>query len=128
MRATIRRESLLIKNTAVPYCIRKHPRSRQLRITINALGEVIVTIPRWTPFKAGVQFATKHTAWVEGHLERAVGRFTYRNGMNAEDHFGKYQEEARAFIHKKLEHWNAFYKFTYGSVAIRNQATRWGSC
>jgi len=128
MRTTIRRESLLLKNVAVPYRIRKHPRSRQLRITINALGEVIVTIPRWASFRSGVAFAKEHTQWVQKHLDGAAERLEYRNGLGVEEHFNKYREEARRFIRRKIEQWNAVYGFSYGSVAIRNQATRWGSC
>ncbi len=40
----------------------------------------------------------------------------------------KDKEIARARVHQKLEHFNQYYGFTWGRVAIRNQRSRWGSC
>lgn len=128
MRATIQQGSLILKNEAVSYKIKKHHKSRRLRITINALGEVVVTIPRYAPFALGRAFANKHAQWVEGHIHTATPRLEYREGLTAKEHFKKYQAQARQLIHSKLVYWNNQYGFTYGSVTIRNQASRWGSC
>jgi len=38
------------------------------------------------------------------------------------------KEFARALVHHKLEHFNAFYNFSYNRVSIKNMKTRWGSC
>jgi predicted metal-dependent hydrolase len=39
-----------------------------------------------------------------------------------------YKKTARDVARQKVEHWASFYGFTYSSVSIRNQKTRWGSC
>jgi predicted metal-dependent hydrolase len=39
-----------------------------------------------------------------------------------------HKEQARKIIKERLEHYNAFYKFSYKRVAIKNHRSRWGSC
>lgn len=40
----------------------------------------------------------------------------------------KYKEHTRSLVAQKIIDFNAFYGFTIGRVAIRNQKSRWGSC
>lgn len=42
----------------------KHASSRSLRITIGPNGVVKVTIPKWTPYQAGVAFAMSKRQWI----------------------------------------------------------------
>ncbi len=39
-----------------------------------------------------------------------------------------HKETARVLVHKKLTYFNQHYKLAWGSVAVRNQKSRWGSC
>lgn len=43
-------------------------------------------------------------------------------------HYRAHKEIARALIHERLEHYNAYYQLPYKRVAVRNQRRRWGSC
>lgn len=38
------------------------------------------------------------------------------------------REKARILVKERLLHYNQFYGFSVGRVAIRNQRSRWGSC
>lgn len=48
--------------------------------------------------------------------------------MNKHIELHHQKEQARAFVHSRLNVLNAYYGFVYHRVAIRNQKTRWGSC
>ena len=41
--------------------------NRSLRLTIDAGGEVRVSMPYWLPYKAGEQFAISKADWIEAH-------------------------------------------------------------
>lgn len=128
MRATIRREVLLIKNKTVVYSIKKHHFSRRLRLSVNNQGKVVVTIPRFTAFVAGINFAKSHIDWIQKNLERVAVKPDWRDGLSASEHYKKYYYQARVLINKKLRQWSAIYGFKYGTVSVRNQSSRWGSC
>lgn len=42
--------------------------------------------------------------------------------------YQRHKEAARHFVHQRLAVLNQHYGFTYQRVAIKNSATRWGSC
>lgn len=40
----------------------------------------------------------------------------------------EHRERARALVVERLAHFNQFYGYAWGSIAIRDQRGRWGSC
>jgi len=42
--------------------------------------------------------------------------------------YRRLKEDARMFVHKRLQVLNHHYGFAYKRVAIRNSSSRWGSC
>ncbi len=40
----------------------------------------------------------------------------------------EHKEAARALVHERLSHFNAYYNFEYNTVSIKNMRSRWGSC
>ncbi|MDD5318836.1 MAG: M48 family metallopeptidase [Candidatus Pacebacteria bacterium] len=48
--------------------------------------------------------------------------------MNKKASLLKYAETARLLVHTRLVYFNQFYNFKYGTVRIKAQTTRWGSC
>lgn len=100
-----------------------------MRLTIQEHGSVIATIPaRWT-VSVVEQFLREKESWVLHHL-RKHKQTAHRMISKAEAarRFSSYQETALRLALERLEHFNRQYHFTYGTVRIRNQSSRWGSC
>ena len=59
----------------IPYRVRRSPRARQVRVTVEANGDVQVTLPRRAPERAAAQAVRELTPWIERRrrtLERAA--------------------------------------------------------
>jgi len=50
-----------------PVVVYKRRGSKSLRLSITSTGKVRVTIPTWTPYQAGLQFARSRGRWIEQH-------------------------------------------------------------
>jgi predicted metal-dependent hydrolase len=55
-----------------PYAIRRHARSKSLRMRLNPVGQLLVTAPPWVPQRAVHQFVAARSAWVHEHLQRVL--------------------------------------------------------
>lgn len=51
--------------------IYKRKANRSLRLSISSKGEVRVSIPMWTPYAVGLQFAKSRSAWIESQKKPA---------------------------------------------------------
>lgn len=58
-------------NDTTSVTIYKRKASRSLRLSISSKGEVRVSIPAWTPYLAGLQFAKSRADWIESQRKPA---------------------------------------------------------
>ena len=49
--------------------IYKRKNSRSLKINLSHSGEIKISIPRWTPYQAGLEFARSKEAWIRANLK-----------------------------------------------------------
>ncbi len=118
----------------VEYVLQESARARHLRITIHPDGRVVATKPSCVGVKKVEEFVASRIAWIEksrvAFLKKSGGLAPIllpkpRKGSKA------YRDAiivARTLVNERLEYFGALYTFNYGSVSIRNQKTRWGSC
>ena len=136
--------------------VRKSPRARRVSIRIHPVKGVTVTIPRWTPFSAGLAFLAAKRDWVKAVLARQstlVGRAadevqqalsehgltdgTERSGGFAAYSFAQrsinrlielWRAEAKKVLPPRLEELAGKYGFTYNRLTIKHNISNWGSC
>ena len=96
-------------------------------------GHVVVTKPASVSVRAAEDFVHARRAWLEGAVAQSRASAEKprtkivrpRKGSTA---YKSLVAQARALAHTRLAHFNSVYGFTYGTITIRDQKTRWGSC
>lgn len=126
------------------YEIKESARVKHLRIDVFPDGRVQVTKPAHISMASTERFIEARRKWVEeirARFERSAKRREKKReklGLEAPEPLPKprrgskaYKEAvkaARALAARRLAHFNAHYHLRYGTISIRNQKTRWGSC
>lgn len=118
----------------ISYEIIESARALSARITVHPDGRVVVTKPKRMSLVLVERFVASRKDWI---LETVARAYKRRGGLplielpkprkGSKAHKGAI-ESARALVRARLAHFNTFYGFQYGSISIRNQKTRWGSC
>lgn len=121
------------------YEIQESARAEHLRIVVHPDGRVVVTKPARMNMRAVEKWVQGREPWIEdmrAKFAKSSERFEKKHGTPIElpklrrgsAAYAEAVKSARALARGRLEHFNRVYNFTYGSISIRNQKTRWGSC
>lgn len=104
-------------------------RSRRKTISLQVTrdGRVVVRCPMRMPVRQIREFVESHADWVQENVEK-VREQQENRPIFTEKEIRQYRELARRVLTAKTELWAARMGVTYGRIAIRQQATRWGSC
>lgn len=121
------------------YEVRESTRAKRLGLTVHPDGRVVITKPIRTSLKAMERFVESHASWIETTQEKFRRRLEHQKKSGIElvalprprkgsAMYKEARKAARVLITERLEHFNQTYGFTYGTLSIRDQKTRWGSC
>lgn len=110
------------------YTLKRHPRSRSLRVIVHQDGEVVVTAPMRLPKVLIDRFVTQKQTWILEARQRVARRPVSTLPMASVGDYQKYRSQALRLVTARLAYFNQQYGFTWKTISIRNQRTRWGSC
>src|SRR5581483_5501388 len=71
MSATHRTLSAVADITVIEYTIRRSPRARRVRVTVDATAAVEVVLPRGAPERAAASAVAELSPWIERRLREA---------------------------------------------------------
>lgn len=118
------------------YEIRESSRAKRLALTVHPDGRVVLTKPKRISIRAAEAFLAKHHEWIETAIEKFIKRVEKKGRdqillprpRKNSTAYKEARKTARALVTERLKHFNELYRFTYGTISIRDQKTRWGSC
>lgn len=120
--------TLMLGEVSVPYTLHKRKGARNITLTVKKDGSLRITLPFFTPYKAGEMFIVRKKQWIEDTWIHAATRTLRNPEWGIPEHYKKYKDEAYKMLCKRVEMYNKHYGFRLTRVAVKNQKTRWGSC
>lgn len=125
-----------------PFIVKRSQRVRRLRVTVFCDGNCTVTAPRGMDMGMIERFIRAKSSWIMKKLDtfkpfRPYIRVPRRSNVRRQERRAQYLEHrdhAHTFVQKKLVYWSGIYRdrgiatFTYHTVSVKDQKTRWGSC
>ena len=110
-----------------PVTLRRSVSSRSLSIRIHPVKGVSVTLPYIMPFAAAQAFMMLRRDWILQTMARQKEK--YRNAViPTATEIEELRRKAKAELPVRLSELAQRYGFAYNRVAIKHNATNWGSC
>jgi predicted metal-dependent hydrolase len=106
---------------------RKSIRSRSIGIRVHPLKGVSVSVPYIVPYAVAQAFFQSRRGWVLETMARQKEK--YKDVvMPTSSEIESLRKKAKAELPPRLAELAARYGFTYNRVAIKHNASNWGSC
>ncbi len=119
-------KTIALGGEPISYTLKRHPRSKGVRMSVSGERALTVTAPAWLPNYFIERALKEKEEWILKTLAHfSLSRFDLDNGVAL---YKKYKEDARELVSRRLEYFNGMYDLSWNRISIRNQKTRWGSC
>lgn len=106
---------------------RKSMRSRSIGIRVHPVKGVSVSVPYIVPYSVAMAFFQSRRAWVMETMAKQKERIK-DVVMPSDAEIEAFRKKAKAELPPRLAELAARYGFTYNRVAIKHNASNWGSC
>lgn len=107
--------------------LRKSLRSRSISIRVHPVKGVSVSVPYIVPYAAAKLFFESRREWVLKTMERQREKFKDVRQPSPEE-VESLRRQAKAELPPRLAELAGRYDFRYNRVAIKHNASNWGSC
>ncbi|MCE9643990.1 M48 family metallopeptidase [Candidatus Parcubacteria bacterium] len=110
------------------YTLKRSKRARAIRLSVYPDGRVAVSAPPFAALRTIERFLEEKSAWIARTLQYLKSIPAGLVIPTKRGDYARHKETAHTLAAERLAHFNTLYGFSYGTISIRNQKTRWGSC
>lgn len=103
-------------------------RRKTLAIEIKPDGRIMVRVPLACSRETVQAFIEKQLPWIDGKLKEQAERAGRKPDILTEQEQQDLIRQARIVFPARVDYFARQMKVDYGTVTIRGQKTRWGSC
>jgi predicted metal-dependent hydrolase len=107
--------------------MKKSTRARRISLRVHPVKGVSITVPYVVPYMAAEAFFKLKRQWVIETMVRQKDKFKDVQPVSR-DEIEQLRKKAKAELPSRLDELAARYGFAYNKVAIKHNATNWGSC
>ena len=107
--------------------LKKSTKARRISIRVHPVKGVTVSVPYVVPYMAAEAFFRLKRSWIIETIERQKEKFKDVKVAEPEE-VEKLRKLAKKQLPKRLAELAMRYGFEYNRVAIKHNATNWGSC
>lgn len=119
---------ITLEGKNVEYTLRTSVRATRIRLAIYPGGDFVVTMPVRVSEIKTVALITDKSAWVLSTIEKMAKVKPLVSKAETIQEYAAYKDRAYILVKEKVIVFNALYKFSFGTITIKNQKTLWGSC
>lgn len=115
----------------IEYEIVESKRAHSPRITVHPDGKVVLTKPVSFSQKRIDELLRKSEPWVkkqQARFAKLPAQLALAKPRKNSAAYRAARARAREIAVERLRHFNQEYNFPFGTISIRDQKTRWGSC
>ncbi len=122
----MKKKNLIVSGKTVSCAIVRRKGMRRLLLSVRSNGTLLLSAPRLTPVFFIERFLDRSKEWIEKHF---IGYSeNVATQKKAREEYKKKRSEARLIISDRVARFARKLGVSYGTISIRNQRTRWGSC
>lgn len=109
--------------------LRKSWRARGISLRVHPVKGVIVTVPRWAPWRTALLFLAARRDWVLEARRRQQERLSAMDASLPEgESVDTLRRRAKKELPPRLRELADRYGFTPGRITIKHNLSNWGSC
>lgn len=125
------KKTITLEGVVIEYTHKVSIRSRNIRLSVDRSGTIVVSSPRFVPQILVEKFLNDKSLWIREKMEyfkKIRSTYPLLDKAAAYMLYEEHKDRALILVLSKLGEYNKIYNFSWNTITIKDTKTRWGSC